>query len=183
MRGLRSIIGARRLTVIALAVACSAVMRRRQLHARYRAHVSALRDQSLRVLDASRPVQQDSGKLVLDRAAKTGSVEITRADRLDRHRRPEARRASAFAGLFQRRKNFRRWSFKAKTIRFNGDVPASAEGELTLLGVTRPLTLSISNVVCAPASFLTRKRIAGPKSPATQTLGLRHDQVHAGGRR
>ena len=39
-------------------------------------------------------------------------------------------------------------TFKSKTLKFNGDVPASAEGELTLLGVTKPLTLAISQVKC-----------------------------------
>jgi polyisoprenoid-binding protein YceI len=47
--------------------------------------------------------------------------------------------------------------FRSKTVRFNGDVPASAEGELTLLGVTRPLMLTISRVVCAPHPFYKKE--------------------------
>ena len=42
-------------------------------------------------------------------------------------------------------------------MKFSGDVPASAEGELTLLGVTKPLTLSISNVVCAQHPFYKKE--------------------------
>jgi polyisoprenoid-binding protein YceI len=47
--------------------------------------------------------------------------------------------------------------YRAKTIKFNGDVPVSAEGELTLLGVTKPLTLTISRVVCAQHSFYKKE--------------------------
>jgi len=48
-------------------------------------------------------------------------------------------------------------TFKSKAVRFNGDVPAAADGELTLLGVTRPLTLSISKVVCAQHPFFKKE--------------------------
>jgi len=48
-------------------------------------------------------------------------------------------------------------TFKSKDVRFNGDVPAAADGELTLLGVTRPLTLSISKVVCAQHPFFKKE--------------------------
>ena len=47
--------------------------------------------------------------------------------------------------------------YKSKSIKFNGNVPASAEGELTLLGVTKPLTLTISRVVCAQHAFYKKE--------------------------
>lgn len=97
-----------------------------------------------------------AGKLVLDRAAKNGSVEITVQTasigtgdpKLEEHlRSPDFFNVEKFPTMV----------FKAKTIKFNGDVPASAEGELTLLGVTKPLTLVISNVVCAQHSFYKKE--------------------------
>jgi polyisoprenoid-binding protein YceI len=97
-----------------------------------------------------------AGKLVLDRTAKTGSIEITVQTasigtgdpKLEEHlRSPDFFNVEKFPTMV----------FKAKSIRFNGDVPASAEGELTLLGVTKPLTLAISNVVCAQHSFYKKE--------------------------
>jgi polyisoprenoid-binding protein YceI len=96
------------------------------------------------------------GKLVLDRAAKSGSVEITvdtasistGDPALEKHLRSEE---------FFNVAKFPVMTFKSKTIAFNGDVPATAAGELTLLGVTRPLTLTISRVKCAPHPMLKKE--------------------------
>ena len=97
-----------------------------------------------------------AGKLVLDRAAKSGTADITVQTasigtgdpKLEEHlRSPDFFNVEKFPTMV----------FKAKTIKFNGDVPASAEGELTLLGVTKPLTLAISNVVCAQHSFYKKE--------------------------
>ena len=97
-----------------------------------------------------------AGKLVLDRAAKTGSVEITVQTasigtgdpKLEEHlRSPDFFNVEKFPTMV----------YKAKTIKFNGAVPASAEGELTLLGVTKPLTLTISRVVCAQHPFYKKE--------------------------
>ena len=97
-----------------------------------------------------------AGKLVLDRAAKTGSIDITVQTasigtgdpKLEEHlRSPDFFNVEKFATMV----------FKSKALRFNGDVPASAEGELTLLGVTKPLTLTISRVVCAPHPFYKKE--------------------------
>jgi polyisoprenoid-binding protein YceI len=84
---------------------------------------------------------------VLDRAAKTGSIEITVQTasvgtgdpRLETELRSEK---------FFNVEKFPLMTFKSKNLKFNGDVPASADGELTLLGVTRPLTLAITQVKC-----------------------------------
>src|SRR4051794_20129544 len=97
-----------------------------------------------------------SGKIVLDRAAKRGGVDISVATssigtgdpKLEEHlRSPDFFNAETFPAM----------TFKSKAVRFNGDVPAAADGELTLLGVTRPLTLSISKVVCAQHPFFKKE--------------------------
>jgi polyisoprenoid-binding protein YceI len=89
-----------------------------------------------------------AGKLMLDRAAKSGSIEVTVQTasistgdpKLEEHlRSPDFFNVDKFPVM----------TFKSKAIKFNGDVPANATGELTLLGVTRPLTLTISQVKCA----------------------------------
>lgn len=88
-----------------------------------------------------------AGKLMLDRAAKSGSIEITVQTasvgtgdpRLETELRSEK---------FFNVEKFPQMTFKSKNLKFNGELLASAEGELTLLGVTRPLTLTITQVKC-----------------------------------
>jgi polyisoprenoid-binding protein YceI len=90
-----------------------------------------------------------SGRIVLDRAAKSGTVDIsvdtasvaTGDPKLEQHLRAED---------FFNVARYPTMVFRAKSLKFNGDVPVAAEGELTLLGVTRPLTLAISRLKCGP---------------------------------
>lgn len=97
-----------------------------------------------------------AGKLVLDRAAKSGSIDITVQTasigtgdpKLEEHlRSPDFFNVDKFPAMV----------FRSKSLKFSGDVPASAEGELTLLGVTKPLTLTISRVRCAPHPMLKKE--------------------------
>ena len=48
-------------------------------------------------------------------------------------------------------------TFKSNSIKFTGDVPTSAEGELTLHGVTKPLTLTINKFKCIDHPMLKRE--------------------------
>ena len=100
-----------------------------------------------------------AGKLVLDRAAKTGSIEITvqTASVGSGDPRLEAElRSEKFFNV----EKFPLMTFKSKNLKFNGEMPASAEGELTLLGVTRPLTLAITQVKCGTHP-LNKKDVCG----------------------
>src|SRR5258706_516291 len=102
------------------------------------------------------PFNKTKGKLFLDRAAGTGSVDImvdtasisTGDPALEKHLRAED---------FFNVAKFPVMTFRSKTFKFNGDMPVAAEGELTLLGVTRPLTLSISRVKCGPHPVLKKE--------------------------
>ncbi len=97
-----------------------------------------------------------AGKLVLDRGARTGSIDIvvqtasigTGDPKLEEHlRSPDFFNVEKFPSMV----------YRSKAIKFSGDAPASAEGELTLLGVTKPLTLTISRLVCAPHPFYKKE--------------------------
>ncbi|HEY5995211.1 MAG TPA: YceI family protein [Gallionellaceae bacterium] len=88
-----------------------------------------------------------SGKATLDMAAKTGSVEISIesgsistgfAKRDDHLKSPDFFNAAEFPAI----------TFKSKKFNFKGDAPASIEGELTLLGVTKPVTLTVTEFKC-----------------------------------
>jgi polyisoprenoid-binding protein YceI len=100
-----------------------------------------------------------SGKIVLDRAAKTGNVEIA------------IKTASVDTGIakwdeqmmsedFFNAAKFPTISFKASKIVFSGDKPASIPGELTLVGVTKPVTLTVTGFGCG-TNPVNKKEICG----------------------
>lgn len=99
---------------------------------------------------------KSSGTVTLDRAARTGTVEVTidaasvdvgndsvnqhllRPDMLDTAKYPTA-------------------VYKGTQIRFKGDKPAEVIGALTLHGVTRPLNLKIESFKCMMHPVLKRE--------------------------
>lgn len=93
-----------------------------------------------------------NGKITLDRAAKTGTMDVSinaasissGVAKLDEHLKSED---------FFNVAKYPSITFKSKKIVFNGDKPASVPGEMTLLGVTRPVTLTIGAFHCAPNAF------------------------------
>ena len=88
-----------------------------------------------------------SGTITLDRAAKTGSVDIVvDASSLDFGHAKLNDHAKG-ADMFDVAK-FPTATFKSKKMTFNGDVPATVEGDFTLHGVTKPLTLTINRFKC-----------------------------------
>ena len=108
-----------------------------------------------------------TGKVTIDHAAKTGSVEIvvptatiTTGD-ADKGSRPRSRdehlRTTAFFNVAE----FPRMTYKSSKVSFTGDNPTSIDGELTLLGVTKPLTLTIVRFKCNPPSGNNKERCGG----------------------
>ena len=97
-----------------------------------------------------------SGTVVLDRAAKTGAIDILidassldfGYDKLNTH----AKAADIFDVA-----QFPNATYKSKSVTFKGDVPASVDGDLTLHGVTRPVTLTISKFKCIIHPMLKRE--------------------------
>jgi polyisoprenoid-binding protein YceI len=96
------------------------------------------------------------GEIVLDRAARTGSVEVTidaasvdfGLEKLNEHVRSKD---------FLDVANFPTATYKG-TIQFTGDTPTSVNGELTLHGVTKPVTLAIDSLKCVPDLMLKIER-------------------------
>ena len=104
------------------------------------------------------------GSIVLDRAAKTGSVDIVidansidfGNDKLNEHaKKPEMFDVAKFPTA----------TYKGKLV-FNGDNPASVDGELTLHGVTKPVTLTINKFKCIINPML-KKEVCGADASAT----------------
>ena len=98
-----------------------------------------------------------SGKIMLDTAAKKGSADITidaasvdsGVPKLDEHLKSE--------DFFNVAKN-PQITFKSSDFTFDGDKVKSATGDLTMNGVTRPVTLTATVFQCAPNPMLKRKQ-------------------------
>lgn len=106
-----------------------------------------------------------SGKITLDTAAKKGSVELVIEtasldmgfDKWDEHMKSDE-----FFNVAQ----FPTMRFVSDKLLFDGDKVVGAEGSFTLLGVTRPLTLTVNNFRCAPHPML-KKPACGADITAT----------------
>jgi polyisoprenoid-binding protein YceI len=111
--------------------------------------------------------QKNSGKFTLDRAAKSGSIELVTETSsvytgdLDKGSRPRTRDEHLRSADFFNAAEFPRMTFKSDKVSFNGDNPTSVEGTLTLLGVTKPLTLTVERFKCNPASANSKERCGG----------------------
>lgn len=115
-----------------------------------------------------------TGKVSFDKAAKTGAVEIAidmksvdtgfatfdehiqGADFLDTAKYPAA-------------------TFKSTKVNFNGDKPATIDGDLTIKGVTRPVTLTVTSFQSMPHPMLKRDAIG-----ANATTVIKRSEFNAG---
>lgn len=95
-----------------------------------------------------------TGKFTLDQAAKTGSLDvtvqtasITTGDN-DRGSRPRSRDEHLRTPDFFNVAEFPTMTFKSTRVVFRGDNPGTIEGSVTLLGVTKPVTLNVERWRC-----------------------------------
>ncbi len=106
-----------------------------------------------------------TGKVTVDRAAKKGSVEVTIDTtsiktidpRLDTHAKSED---------FFNVAKYPTMTFKSTNLTFEGDRVVALDGELTLLGVTKPVTLKVSNEVCGEHP-INKKPMCGAEATTT----------------
>lgn len=105
-----------------------------------------------------------SGKIMLDIAAKSGSIEITiDATSLDtgHGKRDEHLKSNEFFNVAK----FPTLTYKASNLKFNGDKLSGADGDLTLLGVTKPVSLTVTAFNCG-AHPMTKKPVCGANATA-----------------
>ena len=97
-----------------------------------------------------------AGTIVLDRAAKTGSLDITidatsldfGYDKLNTHAKgPDMFDVEQYPTAV----------FKSNAVTFHGKDPVAVAGELTLHGVTKPVTLAINKFKCIMHPMLKRE--------------------------
>ena len=96
-----------------------------------------------------------SGKIILDRAAKTGSVDVT----------IDAKSVNTGYALFNghiqgedyfNTEKYPAITFKSTAVKFDGDKPVAVDGNLTIKGVTKPVTLIVTNFHSMPHPMLKK---------------------------
>ena len=100
-----------------------------------------------------------SGAITLDLAAKTGSVDVsietasvsTGFAKRDEHlKSPDFFNAAEFPAI----------TYKSTAVHFNGDKVSSVDGNLTISGVTKPVTLTVTEFNCG-ANPMNKKEECG----------------------
>lgn len=110
---------------------------------------------------------KSSGKITLDKAGKTASIDLTiEAASLntgdnDKGSRTRSRDEHLRSADFFNVAEFPRITFKSTKVAFAGDNPSKIEGNLTLLGVTKPVTLDVVRFKCNPPTGTGRERCGG----------------------
>ena len=105
-----------------------------------------------------------TGKFTLDPAAKSGTVELAvetasvNTDDNERGPRARARDEHLRSPDFFNVAEFPRMTYKGAAAKWNGDAPALIEGQLTLLGISKPLTLTVERWKCQPDPRTQGKR-------------------------
>lgn len=115
-----------------------------------------------------------SGKVVFDKAAKTGSVDIvidtksvdTGYDTFNEHIQGED---------FLDTAKYPTATFKSTKVVFDGDKPASIDGILTLKGVAKPVTLTVTSFLNMPHPMLKKDAIG-----ANATVTVKRSEFNAG---
>src|SRR3990172_11473278 len=110
---------------------------------------------------------KSSGKFMLDRAAKKASLELnvetaslTTGDN-DKGSRPRSRDEHLRSADFFNSAEFPRMAFKSTAFRFSGESLSEIEGQVTLLGVNKPLTLKVERWKCGPHPFSKKEMCGG----------------------
>ena len=106
-----------------------------------------------------------SGKVIYDKDAKSGSIEVTVDMSSIDFGMPKLNEHAKSAELFDVAK-YPTATYSGKFTKFNGATPTEAQGTLTMHGVTKPVTLTIDSFKCVQ-SPLVHKEVCGADANAT----------------
>jgi polyisoprenoid-binding protein YceI len=108
---------------------------------------------------------KSSGKVVLDREAKTGTVDVsieTASINLGLEKLETHLKSSDFFDV----EKFPTATYKGKLTKFKDGAPTEVQGDLTLHGVTKPVTLTIRSFKCMTHP-MKKKEFCGADASAT----------------
>jgi polyisoprenoid-binding protein YceI len=108
---------------------------------------------------------KSTGKITLDREAKKGSIDVTIDTTSIRSHDPRLDSILKGEDYFNVAK-YPTMTFKSTAMRFDGDRLTGVEGELTLIGVTRPVTLKVADFQCGENPF-NKKPMCGAEVTTT----------------
>ena len=106
-----------------------------------------------------------SGKVTLDRAEKKGTIDIT----IDATsiRTFDARLDAIVKGeRFFNVEKFPTLTFKSDKVTFDGDRVVGVDGDMTMIGVTKPVSFKVVNFTCGENPF-NKKPMCGAEATAT----------------
>lgn len=120
-------------------------------------------------------------KVTIDRAAKSGAIEVvidaasidTGHDARDKHVRSEDYLDVARHPTI---------TFRSNRLRFEGDALAGADGDLTIMGVTKPVSLRVTMFRCQPHP-VNKREMCGAEAETTikrSEFGLKRGAVGIG---
>ena len=110
---------------------------------------------------------KSSGKITIDHAAKSGAVDLSidaasvdTGDQ-DKGSRARSRDEHLRSADFFNAAEFPKVTYKSTSVTFSGDNPSAVDGNLTLLGVTKPLRLTVERFKCNPPQGTGKERCGG----------------------
>ena len=106
-----------------------------------------------------------SGKVVYDKDAKAGSIEVTVDMSSVDFGMPKLNEHAKSAEIFDAAK-YPTATYTGKFTKFSGATPTEAEGTLTMHGVTKPVTLKIDSFKCMQ-NPMSKKEVCGADASAT----------------
>lgn len=115
-----------------------------------------------------------SGKVMLDKAARKGSVDVvidmksvdTGSPLFNEHIQGED---------FLDTAKYPTATFKSTDVKFDGDKPVAVEGNLTMKGITKPVTLKVTSFQAMPNPMLKKDAIG-----ANATTTVKRSDFNAG---
>ena len=115
-----------------------------------------------------------TGTVVFDKVAKTGSVDVT----------IDMKSVSTGSALFNEHiqgedfldtAKYPTATFKSTKVHFNGDKPSKVEGNLTIKGVTKPVTLNVTSF-----QSMDHPLVKKPAIGANATTTIKRSEFNAG---
>jgi polyisoprenoid-binding protein YceI len=110
-------------------------------------------------------LEKTSGTIVLDKDKSTGTVDIIVDTSSVDFGQEKLNEHAKSPDLFDVAK-YPKATYKGTLVNFKNGVPTEVQGEFTLHGVTKPLTLHINQFLCKP-NPMTKKEVCGADASGT----------------